>query len=682
MMTRGWTFSLLVVALATGVPAAQLEPLHPPVPLLDRAGDNVLRSGQPVSTMTTCGKCHDTQYIAAHSYHAAAGCNERFPVGSRPDCRAWDYSPGQLGRWNPLRYRYASPPGDVQLDLGIAEWIQVYGERHVGGGPAVTGFGTVPLDQPRAVQNQSGEHVDPERDTLDPQTRKVRPWDWQASGVVEMNCFLCHIARPDNGARIDELRAGHFQWAGTATLQNSGAVRKTATGWEYVAESFLPDATLAATTLGIQAPTSEHCGQCHGQTHFADTPLILNTTWQAWSTLTKGQVFSPQLMRDSAVNLAGKAQLNRPWDVHAASMLECTSCHFALNDPKSYEPTHRGRPRHLRYEPRRLDIGQYLVQPSHQFAKGQTAQGTIARHLGGTMRRCEDCHDAQRTHDWLPYRDVHFARLTCEACHIPRVYAPALEEIDWTLVTPTGDPRVQWRGVEGRPDQATATVTGYEPVLVPRRELDGSVRLAPHNLLTAWYWVQGGAQPRPVRLADLRAALFDGDRYHPDVLAVLDIDRDGDLAPSEMILDEPVKIDAVRKRLEAVGVTDPRIKSEIQPLAIHHGVGPARGAVRQCDVCHADDSRLARPLPLTVSALAEVQPQPVRDAHVSLAGDIAVDPRGGFAYHPDTRRADLYVLGYNHWSWIDFLGAVIFLAVVLSIAVHTMLRILARRRTA
>ena len=110
---------------------------------------SVLESGQPVSTMRTCGTCHDTQYIAGHSYHAAAGSDERFALGSRTDCRAWDHSPGQLGRWNALLYRYASPPGDAKLDLGIAEWMQVYGARHVGGGPADTGYGTTQLDRAR-----------------------------------------------------------------------------------------------------------------------------------------------------------------------------------------------------------------------------------------------------------------------------------------------------------------------------------------------------------------------------------------------------------------------------------------------------------------------------------------------------------------------------------------------------
>ncbi len=54
----------------------QASPLHPSFPFLDEAGDNVLVTGNPVSTMNTCGACHDTAFIADHSYHVSAGLND------------------------------------------------------------------------------------------------------------------------------------------------------------------------------------------------------------------------------------------------------------------------------------------------------------------------------------------------------------------------------------------------------------------------------------------------------------------------------------------------------------------------------------------------------------------------------------------------------------------------------
>ncbi|MCH5372722.1 MAG: hypothetical protein JJ992_02010, partial [Planctomycetes bacterium] len=491
--------SLIILVTAIGAlqtPASRGEEtaaLHPPVLLLDGDGEGVLRSGRPVSTMQTCGRCHDTSYIAAHSYHVSLGRDEQYDVGSLPGRRAWDWSTGSFGRWDPLFYRYLTPPGDRDLDLGVAEWIQTAGWRHVGGGPAVFGHGDTPLDRRFDTDSpaQSGS-ANPDGYVLDAATRAAQPWDWQSSGTVQMDCFLCHLADPDNQARVNELSGGRFGWAATATLAKTGLVQQVADGWQYRAEAFQPDGTVAASTLRLQEPDSDHCGQCHGQTHGGDEPLTLDLTWRSWSTATKGQIFSAQRMFDSAVNLVDKANASRPWDVHAASLLECSSCHFSLNAPESYQPTQRGRPEHLLYEPRRLAIGPYLQRPNHQFAKGHAAQGTLARHLDGTMRRCENCHEATAAHDWLPYRDVHFARLSCEACHIPQAHAPAVRQIDWTFLDTDGQPRVEWRGIEGPPEDPASLVTGFRPVLLPRADEDGQQRLTPHNLIAAWFWLSGG----------------------------------------------------------------------------------------------------------------------------------------------------------------------------------------------
>src|SRR5512139_3483574 len=74
---------LLIIAIAWAgysawarpqtLPAAQASPLHPTFTLLDQDGQNVLASGQPVSTMQTCGACHDTVFIESHSFHSDLG---------------------------------------------------------------------------------------------------------------------------------------------------------------------------------------------------------------------------------------------------------------------------------------------------------------------------------------------------------------------------------------------------------------------------------------------------------------------------------------------------------------------------------------------------------------------------------------------------------------------------------
>ena len=78
--------ALLILSFAFGIssalakpepaPVQEASPLHPTFALLDREGTNVLESGKPVSTMKTCGQCHDTEYIQSHAFHSDLGLSD------------------------------------------------------------------------------------------------------------------------------------------------------------------------------------------------------------------------------------------------------------------------------------------------------------------------------------------------------------------------------------------------------------------------------------------------------------------------------------------------------------------------------------------------------------------------------------------------------------------------------
>jgi hypothetical protein len=673
-MTPG-TVSLIML-LSCAVPGDSQAPstaLHPPVLLQDHAGRPVIESGQPVSTTRSCGSCHDTEFIHRHSYHAALGIDEVVETGSLSGQRPWDYGRGGVGRWNPLTYRYLTPPGQRELDMGIADWIRQQGWRHIGGGPALHGFGQVPLTQQAA--DQPASEIDPDTQVLDPEGGQPRSWDWQQSGVVEMNCFLCHVDQPDNAARIAQLQAGQFAWANTATLARTGLVQQQGERWEYQADAFQQDGSVDASHLTLRKPTATHCGQCHGLTHSGREPLELELALQQWSTATKGQVFSAQRISDSAVNVHDKGQLTRPWDVHAEAMLDCKSCHFSINNPAKFESSPRNRPRHLQFEPRRLSAGEYLRQPSHQFAKGQTAQGTIAQHLAGTMRRCEDCHDAPNSHDWLPYQAVHFERLSCEACHISQTYAPAIGQVDWTLLNAEGQPAVKWRGWK-REAEGQSLVTGFKPILLPRQDLDGRTRLFPFNLIASWYWVAGEeSQPLPVRERDLQRAFLPGGDDHPELLAALDSDGDGQLSERERRLDSPEKVAVAQRLLTELGLRQPRIVGELQPYGLHHGVGPGDDAIRDCEACHSGSSRLTQPLRLAEYFPGGVVPEPVGNTDVVFAGAIDDRTASALSWRPNLSDANFYVLGHSHWRWVNTLGILSILGALAGAMIHAGLRI-------
>lgn len=657
----------------TPVPA----PIHPAFPILDADGVHVLESGNPASTMTTCGGCHDTAFIAANNYHADVGLSDYTTPGNVAGGRAWDTGTGLFGKWSPILYRYLSPDGDPVIDLTTPEWIQTLGIRHAGGGPSTT------TRDGRPLADLAPDTGDVEASIIDAATGEARPWDWRESGTVEVNCFLCHWPDPNNEARVAALEGGRFADASTATLLGSGLVEQAGDGWQWNADAFDAAGNLKREYIHVQDPSVANCGSCHGVTHNdLATPLTLdNYTLSDWTTLTTGQVMSPQRLDASGLNLADKTTLSRSWDVHMERVLDCTDCHHSLNNPVYYRETSGAQPAHLQFDPRRLDLGEYIYRPLHQFAKGQSAQGTLAPHYDATVRRCESCHSTANNHNWLPYKDRHTAALSCETCHTPKLYAPALQSIDWTVLGADGQPVTAYRGIEGNTIDASTLISGYEPVLLPRNNVDGTTTLAPFNLISAWYWVYGDPE-RPVPERDLRAAYFEGDGYAPEIVAVFDADGDGTLSDAELVITTEAQTAAVTARLAARGLDNPRIAGEVQPFGISHNVARGEWVTKDCRDCHGTSSRLAARIDLADRTPGGVLPALYEGGLVSWPGHVEAGEDGTLTFTPDTAEAGLYVLGHNANEIVDWLGVLMVVGVSLGVIIHGGLRFLAARKRA
>lgn len=660
-----------VAAVARPAPQAPTKTLHPNFALVDASGVNVLASGKAVSTMRSCGQCHDTDFIASHGFHVDLGLSS-FASSKQ----SFHSSPGLFGQWDPLRYRFLTQAGDERLDLSTAGWLMFNGERVVGGGPATTSRAGQPLAalKPRAD--------DPETSLLNADGTRTT-WNWSASGTMETNCFLCHLESPNLDARTAAIRAGRFSDANTATLTGLNIVEAGAKGWAWNRAAFTAEGLVSSEKLGIQDPTNANCAACHGEVHPASTtPLQINACDLDFpQTATTGQVVASQRINASGVNLAGKSELRRSWDVHAERQLQCTDCHHALNNPAHVNHRQGSKPAHLRYDPRSLEINKYLQRPDHNFARGQSAQFNVAPEYRGTMRRCENCHDAQTSHgNWLPYVETHMARLACESCHIPKMHAPAIQSYDWTVLKADGTPAQSCRGVDGPPDDVRSLVTGFEPALLKRTNVDGASLMAPYNLITTFYWVYDDAKgnKRPVRLADLQAAYLDGGRHAPDIVAAFDGDRDGVVGPAELRIDAPQKEAAVKARLEQLGLQNVRMEGQVQPFSINHNVARGAFALNDCQACHRAGSRLTAGMQL--AGFAPVLPTFDANNNVTGSGDLIKQSDGALFYQPAPARDGVYVFGVSRLGWVDALGALAVVGTLFGVVGHGTLRYLAFRK--
>jgi len=608
--------------------------LHPEVPILDAQATPVIESGLPMSTMSSCGgDCHQTAYIMANSDHADAGAGQ---LGQGVTTHDWQHGSGFFGGWDPLAYDIdgLSSSGDMDLEA----WLKRFGSRHVGGGPVAS--------------------------------------------LVEMDCLLCHTSI-DHAARETALENGDFAWANSASFSSLDILVRQDGQWLWDVSKFQANGALRDGLINIRKPRDENCAQCHGMVENSlDIPLTISTDHsKRHNTDRTGQIISPQKLLNSGLNISGKEELNYPFDVHSDRVVGCVNCHYSLNNPVYFRQREESRPVHLDFDPRRMTSADYLARPLHQFAKGQSTLGLAAADTQNSLRRCESCHSAENVHEWLPYKQRHFTSLACESCHIPKLFGPGLQAVDWTMLDSEKQPIRQYRNVRGDPVAVDSLIEGFRPLILPRANAGGDFRLAPFNLVTTWYWTSGDPA-EPVSRQQLEKALFTDGNYHPDIIAELDENGGGQLTGDELHLRDEKSIDAVEKRLKAIGLTDLKIQGDITPFSINHNVVNGERATRECSNCHDRDSILAAPFELSKYSPGGTTPQKISYAGVELSGEVNAGASGSTSFIPDSRSAGFYIIGLHAESWADLLGLLMFFGVALGVSGHALARYVTSRRRA
>jgi hypothetical protein len=496
-----------------------------------------------------------------------------------------------------------------------------------------------------------------------------------APGSPTPNCFFCHVRRANVNLARAVLDSGNSQWVAAATLHGTGVVvsaealpdAKGPVRFEYVRSSFGNDGSVSADQLHLGPPGNEACGACHGLVTRTSPKL---TDFLARPTLTEytGQVFSPDRINNSTLNLKDRETTARSWDVHAERLLGCSDCHYAPNDPRA-QSLIKDIPRTLRLEPRHAGLGAFLRRPNHDFARG-------SRQVS-----CESCHNAKPLHEFLPHTERHLARVNCEVCHVPKNLVPVLREVDASLPLAPGQPRLAYRGLEGSFADATSYITGSQPVIVARRDATGQSKLTPVNFVITWNWRQGSARGASVEEALVKRVLFDNDgKFRREVVTALDSNHDGQLQEDERVFDTDARVQAVARLLTQAGVSSPVRVGEVRPIAIRHGITSGRYAVRDCTSCHSQHSRLK-----AETVLAEaVAPGSL----LVYAGDpsevtLSVEPKASSAKalaRVDDRQLPHYVFGSSRSRWVDSAGLGLASLVFLGAFAHGALRVRASYR--
>jgi thiosulfate reductase cytochrome b subunit len=611
---KGYAQALAVLSLLFMVGSAAGVMIHPDFRLLDADGRSVLESGAPLSTMKTCGACHDTEYIDEHNSHAHLA----------------------IKVCDPVLYR-AGAPREMEGPTA-EEWIIQNGRRCVGGG--------------------------------------------SLREILELDCFLCHIPEPDNAARNLARENGELNWMSTATLSTTGLIEHDGEAWTWNHSLFNEKGEAKSGLLDIIDPGNRNCGYCHGYVHMDnDSPVRLEgESLEIPESVRRGQILSPQRIALSAMNIEDKAELSRPWDAHLARVVDCVDCHYSTNNPTYFERSAKGSLKHLHFDARRIDISEFLYRPNHILAAGQTMRSHFKS--SEDVSDCENCHDPSPVHTWLPYWQRHLQVVRCETCHIPKVYAPALQQVDWTVLDESGQPLRIWRGWDGDPTDPEVIGQGFTPLLVPCAKGGGGDRIAPFNLVSSWYWTHGDsalAVPATI-LEDLLFDEGEPGRFRSALVDLFDDDGDGELSEIELRLVDPMKTEYLRRGIESRGFDNVKIKSLITPYGLHHNIVGGEWATKECEDCHSNASRIGQPFPLSSYLPGGVELVPSLDCVLQGKGLLDVDESGAIRFQPSKTAEGVYILGLTSVPWVDGLGIVLMLGTLLGILVHSLLRFRASRK--
>ena len=382
---------------------------HMPVTLYTEDGEAInLRRGenidQPYSPKQSCGTCHDYNAILK-GYHFQ---------------QSWD-------RWSVLEYRqFAEKENDSPDEIDMTAYQFATQVRLKGGklafGALHPGGGILEFDRGLRRYDDALRDNPDLAGALDGDYYKSQ---WDKSGVVEIDCLLCHMPGYDYQGRIEQMEKGNLRWAATVGARLA-SVQGSVLDGEEPQLTYNPEAFTARGALGaeITSPTDENCQSCHGS-------LGLRQAGFVWD--------------------------NKDFlDIHNQGGMNCIDCHTLINTEE-------------------------IPGINHQIATGK-GKGAAAE-FAGTMLGCGECHERGEFGAPRPVHNTiklsHLEYISCQGCHVPYQTAEATSVVDVT----TGAVVDFTREIE---EAALAALKGTGRIRPQLQWVDG--KIYPVNTIKGVWW--------------------------------------------------------------------------------------------------------------------------------------------------------------------------------------------------
>ncbi|MCK9295604.1 MAG: hypothetical protein M0P70_11030 [Desulfobulbaceae bacterium] len=259
-----------------------------------------------------------------------------------------------------------------QVDLSVAGQMRDCGECHVGGGAMEylplapgTNLATTPRQELRTANltgiNAWNSFIDQFDEDHDGELGEVLPQDYSQTGVLEMDCLMCHLEGYSWEARKDAIRSGKFDASRVVGAGIGEAVSGTTVN--YFPDSIEPyysstrGWTIRMTSMirdRIQPTVSDNCASCHADMHAVD--------WKK---------------RGDSWNVPYEA------DVHGA--LGCLGCHERTDGADMLSTSSHPAPANW--------TGQANTALGHDPAKGNAPYSSLWNNNDNTAAKgCAGCH--------------------------------------------------------------------------------------------------------------------------------------------------------------------------------------------------------------------------------------------------------------------------------------------------